>query len=121
MKYYKSEDGKIIDKEGRDFLVLNGLSSLNGLTEVDQDYIDSIPPLEDDNSENEYSWAKSEIERSIIQLSKCEFAEAYPLDDMATCVGTSEEWRRYIIKLRYYATYNETDGYSLRLDDRPTF
>lgn len=96
--------------------------SMNSI-DIDYTYIEdnSVGVVDLKYNKSEYNWSKSEIEKAAIQLSKCEFAETYPLDNMATCTGTSEEWRQYIIRLRYYATYNETDGYSLRLDERPIY
>lgn len=77
------------------------------------------PGGSDNTAETEYNWAKSGIEAAIIQLSKCEFAEANPDNKKATCRGTSDAWTQYIIELRYYATYSESGGYSLREDERP--
>lgn len=81
---------------------------------------DYVRPVIDTSSQTEYNWAKSEIESAVIQLSKCEFAEANSDNERATCNGTSEAWTQYIIDLRYYATYSEESGYALRLDERPT-
>lgn len=109
MEYYIDLEQNIHEKSGMDYRIEKGLHTGQGLTEVDQDYVDNLnTPTDNDINRINYIWASNEISGIDEQINKC-------LDGSSRAIATELEWREYREELRDYATVS--DGvYSIRTE-----